>query len=71
MVNIFLYLLIFLSEVDELVEEENVIRERQMSGGSSEGATAVLEDENEAENEEEVQETTITHSLCISCRNLL
>jgi hypothetical protein len=38
MVNIVLYLLIFLSEVDELVEEENVILERQISGGSSEGA---------------------------------
>ena len=58
MVNIFLYLLIFLSEVDELVEEENVIRERQMSGGSSEGATAVLEDENE---EEEVQGQQYDH----------
>jgi hypothetical protein len=40
MVNIFLYLLIFLSEVDELIEEENVILERQMSGGSSEGVSA-------------------------------
>ena len=58
MVNIFLYLLIFLSEVDELVEEENVIRERQMSGGSSEGATAVLKDENE---EEEVQGQQYDH----------
>ena len=53
MVNIVLYLLIFLSEIDELIEEENVILERQISGGSSEGAAAALEDESEAENEEE------------------
>jgi hypothetical protein len=32
-----------------------------MSGGSSEGATAVLEDENEAENEEEVQGQQYDH----------
>ena len=44
------------NEVDELVEEENVILERQISGGSSEGAAAALEDESEAENEEEEEQ---------------